>query len=154
MRTANPAPLEPKLSPLGKCFLPRFLPLQRLSSHEEPPTPARSHLIRLRCALRVSHPLDALLPSWPTGLISSRSRSWGPPCEALLPLLVPCALSSTASLLELVSISDRSLSFRAFHTIEVPPGGARVSCTAPADAPLGFFPFGVSCFAKWLPPLK
>jgi hypothetical protein len=43
---------------------PRFLPLQRLSatrSHLPRQDPSR----RLRCALRVSHPLDALLPSQP-----------------------------------------------------------------------------------------
>jgi len=38
---------------------------------------------RLRCALRVSHPLDALLPARPAGPISSRSRSWGSLLEAL-----------------------------------------------------------------------
>jgi len=34
---------------------------------------------RLRCALRVSHPLGALLPPRPAGLVSSRFRSWGSP---------------------------------------------------------------------------
>jgi hypothetical protein len=37
---------------------------------------------RLRCALRVSHPLDALLPARPAELISSRSHPWGSPIEA------------------------------------------------------------------------
>ena len=36
------------------------------------------------CALRVSHPLDALLPPRPAGLVPSRSRVWGSPFEALL----------------------------------------------------------------------
>ena len=36
------------------------------------------------CAHRVSHPLDALLPPRPAGLIPSRSRVWGSPFEALL----------------------------------------------------------------------
>jgi hypothetical protein len=36
------------------------------------------------CARRVSHPLDALLPPRPAGLIPSRSRVWGSPFEALL----------------------------------------------------------------------
>lgn len=40
---------------------------------------------RLSCALGVSHPFDALLPSRPAELISSRSRSWGFPFEALIP---------------------------------------------------------------------
>jgi len=39
----------------------------------------------LRCAHRVSHPLDALLPTWPTELISSRIRSWDSPFEAFFP---------------------------------------------------------------------
>jgi len=39
---------------------------------------------RLCCALRVSHPLDALLPARPAELISSRSRSWGSPFEAFI----------------------------------------------------------------------
>ena len=40
---------------------------------------------RLRCALRVSHPLDALLPARPAGFVSSQFRSWGLPFEALFP---------------------------------------------------------------------
>jgi hypothetical protein len=36
------------------------------------------------CAHRVSHPLDALLPPKPAGLVPSRSRVWGSPFEALL----------------------------------------------------------------------
>jgi hypothetical protein len=39
--------------------------------------PGESHLIRLRCALRVFHPLDALLPPWPARPVSSWIRSWG-----------------------------------------------------------------------------
>lgn len=38
---------------------------------------------RLRCALRFSQPLDALLPVRSIGLVSSRIRPWGFPCEAL-----------------------------------------------------------------------
>jgi hypothetical protein len=63
--------------------------------------PASSHLIRLRCALRVMLPLGALLPPWPAELVSSRLRSWGLPFEASLSLVVPYALSGAASLLEL-----------------------------------------------------
>jgi hypothetical protein len=44
-----------------------------------------SQLIRFGCVLRVSHPLDALLPPRPTGLIPSQSRSWGLPFEVLIP---------------------------------------------------------------------
>jgi hypothetical protein len=59
--------------------LPRFIPLQRFSSRTEPLTSAAIPRRRLRCALRVSHPLDALLPARPTELVSSRTRSWGFP---------------------------------------------------------------------------
>ena len=58
---------------------PRFLPLQRLASHEEPLTSGGIPSHRLRCVLRVSHPLDALLPPRPARLVSSRFRSWGSP---------------------------------------------------------------------------
>jgi hypothetical protein len=50
---------------------------------------AQSHSVRRFpthrscCALRVSHPLDALLPARPPGLVPSRSRSWGSLLEAL-----------------------------------------------------------------------
>jgi hypothetical protein len=46
--------------------------------------PTRTYPCRLRFALRVSHPLDALLPPRPAGLISFRSRPWGLPFEALI----------------------------------------------------------------------
>jgi hypothetical protein len=82
--------------------LPRFRPLQRFPGHGEPHTPGESHLIRLRCALRVSHPPDALLPPRPAELVSSRSRSWGLPSEAFIPPTVPYALSSAATLLGLL----------------------------------------------------
>jgi hypothetical protein len=58
---------------------PRFLPLQRLASREEPLIPGGIPTHRLRCVPRVSHPLDALLPPRPAGLVSSRFRSWGSP---------------------------------------------------------------------------
>lgn len=58
---------------------PRFLPLQRFASREEPLSPGRIPARRLRCVPRVSHPLDALLPPRPAGLVSSRFRSWGSP---------------------------------------------------------------------------
>jgi hypothetical protein len=72
-------------SELCRSPLPRFLPLQRLASREEPPTPRELPPHGLRCALGVSHPFDALLPPQPAGLVPSRSRSWGFPFEALLP---------------------------------------------------------------------
>jgi len=58
---------------------PRFLPLQRFASREEPLSPGGIPTHRLRCVPRVSHPLDALLPPRPAGLVSSRFHSWGSP---------------------------------------------------------------------------
>jgi hypothetical protein len=55
--------------------------------------PRRFPSRRLRCALRVSHPLDALLPSRPPGLVPSRFRPWGFSLRGLAPRLVPYALS-------------------------------------------------------------
>jgi len=60
-----------------------FSPLQRFPSRAEPPIPGGFPTHRLCCALRVSHPLDALLPARPPRLVSSRSRSWGSLLEAL-----------------------------------------------------------------------
>jgi hypothetical protein len=48
---------------------------------------------RLRCALGISHPLDALLPSQPPGLVPSRFRPWGFALRGLSPRLTPYALS-------------------------------------------------------------
>jgi hypothetical protein len=87
-RTAGSTPQWPDTgsTPLRTDLrLPRFLPLQRLSSHGEPPNPDEIPSRRFCCVLRVSHPLDALLPPWPSGLIPSRSRSWGLPSEAFIP---------------------------------------------------------------------
>jgi hypothetical protein len=58
---------------------PRFVPLQRLASREEPHSPGGRPAHRLRCVPRVSHPLDALLPPRPARLVSSWFRSWGSP---------------------------------------------------------------------------
>jgi len=66
-------------------LLPRFFPLQRLVNRGEPPTPRNIPSCELHCALRVSHPLDALLPPRSAGLVPSRFRSWGFPFEALFP---------------------------------------------------------------------
>lgn len=65
--------------------LPRFCPLQRFASHEEPPTPRELPPHGLSCAPGVSHPFDALLPSRPAGPISSRFRSWGFPSRPCSP---------------------------------------------------------------------
>jgi hypothetical protein len=70
-------PVAPRCLPA--MLRPRFFPLQRLASREEPLTPGGIPTHRLRCVRRVSHPLDALLPPRPARLVSSRFRSWGSP---------------------------------------------------------------------------
>jgi len=50
----------------------------------------------LCCALRVSHPLAALLPSRPSELVSSRYRSWGFTLRGFDPHPLPYALSDAA----------------------------------------------------------
>ena len=59
-----------------------FLPSSVLPAMRSHLPPAGTTPNRLRCALRVSHPLDALLPARPAELISSRSRYWALPSEA------------------------------------------------------------------------
>jgi hypothetical protein len=95
-------------------------------SHEEPLTrqdPSR----RFRCVPRVSHPLDALLPSWPPGLIPSRFRSWGSALRGFAPRLVPYVLSDAAPL----GVSPQPLREEAAppgtHTPNEAPPQARVS---------------------------
>lgn len=70
-------------------LLPRFGPLQRFASRREPPKPGKIPTHRLSCVLRVSRPLDALLPPRPAGFVPPRFRSWGLPFEVLL-LLGQC----------------------------------------------------------------
>jgi len=53
---------------------------------------------RLRFVLRVSHPLDALLPPWPSGLVPSRYRSWGLTLRGFYPQTMPYALSNAVPL--------------------------------------------------------
>jgi hypothetical protein len=64
-------------------LLPRFLSPSAFSQPHGATYLRQFPNHRLRCALRVSHPLDALLPVRPPGLVSSRSRSWGSLLEAL-----------------------------------------------------------------------
>ena len=71
---------------------------------------------RLRCALRVSHPLDALLPSRPSGLVPSRYRSWGFTLRGLDPHLVPYALSDAAPLGVSPQTKSRGRPSRDSHT--------------------------------------
>jgi len=77
--------------------------------------PGESHLIQLSCVLRVSHPLDALLPPRPARLIPSWFRSWGSPFEALLLSLVPYALSSAAAFLEFILLQGFCTPMRVPH---------------------------------------
>jgi hypothetical protein len=68
LSSTPPTTLRPRfLSPPASCQPRGATSLRRDPTH------------RSRCALRVSHPLDALLPPRPAGLVSSRSRSWGFP---------------------------------------------------------------------------
>jgi hypothetical protein len=105
---------------------------------------------RLRCALRVSHPLDALLPSRPPGLIPSRYRSWGLTLRGLNPRLMPYALSSAAPLRGFASTKRRGRPSRDTHTKQSPPSGLGIS-QAPFDACLlGLSRSEVSCSQQWM----
>jgi hypothetical protein len=70
---------------------------------------------RLSCALRVSHPLDALLPSRPPGLVPSRYRPWGLTLRGFAPRLAPYALSSAAPLRVSPRPKRRGRPFRDTH---------------------------------------
>jgi len=86
---------------------PRFFPLQRFASREEPLNSGGHPAHRLRCVLRVSHPLDALLPPRPAGLVSFRFRSWGSPSR-LVPTQCRYALSSAGPLRFLAGLQRAS----------------------------------------------
>lgn len=51
------------------------------------------------CALRVLHPLDALLPKWPFGLISFRFHSWDLTLQGFIPLPTRSLLSDCVTLM-------------------------------------------------------
>jgi hypothetical protein len=114
---------------------PRFVPLQRFAGREEPLTPSEIPARRLRCAPRVSHPLDALLPPRPAGLVSSRFRSWGSPSR-LVPHTVPYALSS-AGPLRFLAMSSRTPSppQGSMHTVQILPAGLGFSQVTTALPP-------------------
>jgi hypothetical protein len=82
--------------------LPGFLPLQHTQigtfTHF-----ARVCRTRLRSASRVSNPLDGLPRPDPSGLVSSRKRSWGCALQSFLPSEEPLRLSAPAALLTLPS---------------------------------------------------
>jgi hypothetical protein len=103
---------------------------------------------RLRCAPRVSHPLDALLPSRPAGPISSRYRSWGFTLRGLTPLRVPYVLSNAASLSKLASGPKTLGPSLGLGTPERSRPDPTVLPANPANAPLGLGPFEVYCPAS------
>jgi hypothetical protein len=129
---------------------PRFGPLQRLPDPTEPHTSGESHLHRSCCALRVSHPLDALLPARSAGLVSSRYRSWGSPFEALI-----LSRSRTPSRTPLPSWSWLAApkrcppSCRAWYTTKSPVSDLGFSQDPATGASLGFVPSRVSCSREW-----
>jgi hypothetical protein len=103
---------------------------------------------RLRCTLRLSQPLGALLPSRPAGPIPSRSHSWGLPYGVLL--LLRCRTSFQTpcpSWLHLCMASQR-LPCRDAHTTKRSDPGLEVSQVTEADCPLGLFRFEVSCHGR------
>jgi hypothetical protein len=111
--------------------------------------PRRFPSRRLRYALRVSHPLDALLPSRPSGLIPSRYRSWGLTLRGLIPRLVPYALSSAAPLRGFASTKRRGRPSRDTHTKRSRSSGLGIS-QAPFDTCLlGLSRSEVSCSQQW-----
>jgi hypothetical protein len=100
---------------------------------------------RLRCALRVSHPLDALLPSWPSGLVPSRYRSWGFTLRGLAPRTVPYALSDAAPLGVSSRPKRRDRPARDSHTTRSPTTGLVIKPGSRAGCPLGLSRSEVSC---------
>jgi hypothetical protein len=72
--------------PSGLATAARAAPLMGSLAPSAPEVPAeqpsRSLPHSVRCALRVSHPLSALLPARPSGLVSCRKRPWGFPFRA------------------------------------------------------------------------
>jgi hypothetical protein len=58
-------------------------------------------------AFRVSHPLDGLFPSWPSGLVSCRWHSWGSPLQSFSLRTKPYCLSTAAPLLPFTLRRDR-----------------------------------------------
>jgi hypothetical protein len=100
-------------------------------------SPMGTHAHRLCCALRVSHPLNALLPPRPAELISSRSRPWGFPTGSWLPhgAVRPLERRSPP---DVGSLQAARLALRAWHTMRRPSAGPRFSRIAALATPLGF----------------
>jgi hypothetical protein len=111
--------------------------------------PGASHRTRLCCVLRVSHPLDALLPPWPVGLISSRSRPWGSPSEVLLPPPRRTPSRAPTPLLTLCDSNSPTLRsaqshprLQGLHATKIPPGSLGFS-QVPYGYLHGILPSGV-----------
>ena len=113
-----------------------FLPYSVLPTARSHLPPAGTTPNRLRCAPRVSHPLDALLPARSAELVSSRSRSWASPFEAFVP-----ALRRTSSRTPLPS----RFSLHSFRT-GAPPQGMGTPRRSQLRA------WGLARFPSWRPP--
>jgi hypothetical protein len=124
--------------------LPRFCPLQRFASRKEPLTSREHPTHRLSCALGVSHPFDALLPSRPAEPVSSRFHSWGFPSR-------PCSLRNAVRPLERLDPHaigcDTSAASppQGFAHSEDPAHGLWGLAKIPAGCLHGLLPFEVSC---------
>jgi hypothetical protein len=121
-------------------LLPRFLPLQRSF-------PWRATLTRgfptptLRYALRVSRPLDVLLPPRPAGFIPFQLRSWGSPFEVFLPPKQPYILPDAPTFMKLVDGNyTKDPSSRFFSALEIPIKSPGISRFPLLDTPLGLHP--------------
>jgi hypothetical protein len=101
------------------------------------------------CALRVSHPLDALLPNEPSELISSRSRSQGFTLQGLIPEPTLNVLSNAHPPMAFLA---RALTLtpylRGLPVGPVSPTTLGYSPAAIAIPFLGFLSFEASCPAR------
>jgi len=132
--------------------LPRFCPLQRFANRAEPQTPSAFPTRWSRCALRVSHPLDALLPTRSPGPISSRSRSWGLPFEALLPARcrTPSQTPSPSGFMKQPRLKTTPRPFRVSHTARSPNRRSWGLARIRRWCPRGLFSSEVSCLnLRW-----
>jgi hypothetical protein len=96
---------------------------------------------RLRCTLRVSHPLGALLPSRPSELIPSRYRSWGSTLRGFDPCPAPYALSGAAPFRVFSRLLRKRIAIALPRTLTLSKARRRVwglTRLPPSDASLGF----------------
>jgi hypothetical protein len=132
--------------------LPRFGPLQRFPSHEEPLTPRGPTPLGYVAPpgfLTLSTPCS---PHGLPGLFHPGPAHGVQPFEALLPPRVPYALSSAASLSKLTRGPKTSGPSSGLGTPEeVPPRPGGFTHACPAVAPLGLGPFEVSCPTRRAP---